>query len=197
MQPWVGPFLENLRACGIHAKAARRVGVSYSAVMALKANNADFAHACDEALEEAVDNAEAEAWRRGVEGFEEPVIHQGQLTPVWAVDEDGERIMQRYDTGDVHPKDHPKAGEPIYGLRPVQAKDANGNPQWLTIRKHSDALLALVLKGRRKKVFAERTEITGADGGAVNIDDTARAARVAALMSLAQQRKAADNEDLV
>ena len=55
--------------------------------------------------------------------------------------------------------------------------------------------MALILKGRRKKVYAERTEITGADGGAVNIDDTARAARVAQLMALAKQRK--DNEDLV
>lgn len=30
---------------------------------------------------------------------------------------------------------------------------------------YSDSLLALLLKGRRKKVFAERVETTGADGG--------------------------------
>jgi hypothetical protein len=30
---------------------------------------------------------------------------------------------------------------------------------------YSDSLLALLLKGRRKKVFAERIEQTGADGG--------------------------------
>ena len=176
MQPWVGPFLEALKACGIHAQAARRVGVSYSAVMALKANNADFAHACDEALEEAVDRAEAEAWRRGVEGFEEPVVYQGQLTLQYQRDERGRIVLD-------------EAGHPI------PLTDANGNVVPLTVRKFSDPLLALVLKGRRKKVFAERTEITGADGGAVNIDDTARAARVAALMALAKQRK--DNEDLV
>lgn len=32
---------------------------------------------------------------------------------------------------------------------------------------YSDTLLALLLKGRRKKVFAERIEQTGADGGPV------------------------------
>lgn len=32
---------------------------------------------------------------------------------------------------------------------------------------YSDSLLALLLKGRRKKVFAERVEQTGADGGPV------------------------------
>lgn len=32
---------------------------------------------------------------------------------------------------------------------------------------YSDTLLALLLKGRRKQVFAERTEITGAEGGPV------------------------------
>lgn len=32
---------------------------------------------------------------------------------------------------------------------------------------YSDSLLALLLKGRRKRVFAERVEQTGADGGPV------------------------------
>jgi hypothetical protein len=32
---------------------------------------------------------------------------------------------------------------------------------------YSDSLLALMLKGRRKKVFADRTEVTGANGGPV------------------------------
>jgi nucleotide-binding universal stress UspA family protein len=36
-----------------------------------------------------------------------------------------------------------------------------------TKRVYSDSLMALLLKGRRKKVFADRTELTGADGGPV------------------------------
>ena len=45
--------------------------------------------------------------------------------------------------------------------------DANGKPVPLTIRKHSDALLSLYLKGRRKEVYSERKELTGANGTAL------------------------------
>ena len=59
-------------------------------------------------------------------------------------------------------------------------------------RVYSDAMLALILKGRRKKVYADRTELTGADGGPMlqQVDDTTRSARVAQLMALAEARKA-------
>lgn len=36
-----------------------------------------------------------------------------------------------------------------------------------TRRVYSDSLMALLLKGRRKSVFADRTELTGAEGGPV------------------------------
>jgi hypothetical protein len=66
---------------------------------------------------------------------------------------------------------------------------------------YSDSLLALLLKGRRKRVFADRTELTGADGGParLEVDDTARAARIAQLVALAQARKQStiDIADLV
>jgi len=63
-------------------------------------------------------------------------------------------------------------------------------------RVYSDALLSLVLKGRRKKVYADRTELTGADGGPVaTADATQRAARAATLLKLAQARKALDDLD--
>lgn len=41
------------------------------------------------------------------------------------------------------------------------------------------------------------TELTGADGGPVEISDTDRAARVAALMALAQSRRDSDASDLI
>ena len=34
-----------------------------------------------------------------------------------------------------------------------------------TETRYSDQLLTLMLKGRRKGVYADRTELTGADGG--------------------------------
>jgi hypothetical protein len=64
-------------------------------------------------------------------------------------------------------------------------------------RVYSDALLSLILKGRRKKVYADRTELTGADGGPMvqQVDDTTRSARVAQLMALAEARKAGAASD--
>lgn len=66
-----------------------------------------------------------------------------------------------------------------------------------TERVYSDALLGLVLKARRKQVYAERTELTGADGGPVvqQVDDTTRSARVAQLLAIAQARKEGQAED--
>lgn len=57
---------------------------------------------------------------------------------------------------------------------------------------YSDSLLSLLLKGRRRDVFGvERTELTGADGGPLRVDDTMRAARVAQLLKKASDRRAA------
>lgn len=65
-----------------------------------------------------------------------------------------------------------------------------------TERVYSDALLALLLKGRRKTVYAERTELTGANGGPVaTADEGTRAARIAALMQAAKARRDAAAED--
>lgn len=62
------------------------------------------------------------------------------------------------------------------------------------VLKKSDAMLSLVLKGRRKAVYAERTEITGADGGPVaHSDETTRAARLAHLIDVARLRKEAED----
>jgi hypothetical protein len=64
-------------------------------------------------------------------------------------------------------------------------------------RVYSDSLLSLVLKGRRKKVYADRTELTGADGGPVaTTDATQRATRAATLLKLAQARKAMQEIDI-
>ena len=105
-------------------------------------------------------------------GFEEPVVDKGRLAYRY----------ERYVDSD---------GSEHY--RPVL--DANGQPVPLTIKKHSDALLSLFLKGRRKKVYADRTEVTGADGGPVQaVDETAKAARVAQLMAMAQARKAEQDQ---
>ena len=77
-------------------------------------------------------------------------------------------------------------------MQPKQAM-RDGKPVWLTVRKPSDALLALLLKGRRKSVFADRTELTGANGGPVGVaDESTRAARMAQIIAMAQDRRDAE-----
>lgn len=168
---WVAPFLASLRRQGVIAQAARDAGIGYGAVFALKDRDADFAAAWDDALEESYDTLEAEALHRALHGTPEPVVYQGQLTPVWERDGAGKVVLD--DEGNA-----------------VQARNHDGSLQYLTINKKSDALLMFTLKGRRKKTYAERTEVTGANGGPVQMDDTARSARIAQIMAAAEQRAA-------
>ena len=114
---WKDDFIAALREVPVIVHACKAVGINR--VTAYRARDADpeFARDWDAALEDGIDRAEQEAYRRAVLGVEEPVYQGGQLV----------------------------------GTRQV----------------YSDSLLSLVLKGRRKKVYADRTELTGADGGPV------------------------------
>lgn len=171
---WTDAFLAALREYPVVQHACDAVGVNRSLVYRRREAEPAFAKAWEEAMEAGIDRAEQEAFRRGVVGFEEPVVHKGFLSYRLKHNADGS-LMRNED-----------------GL-PVYETDANGQPIPLTIRKHSDALLALVLKGRRKQVYAERTELTSPDGSMSPVaDDATRAARTAQLLALAQQRKAAE-----
>lgn len=169
---WKPVYLEALRNVPVYRHACEAAGVDRATAWRAREADPAFAEAEREALEEGIDRAEQEAFRRAVVGFEEPVVDKGRLAYRY----------ERYVDSD---------GSEHY--RPVL--DANGQPVPLTVKKHSDALLSLFLKGRRKKVYADRTEVTGADGGPVQaVDETAKAARVAQLMAMAQARKAEQDQ---
>jgi hypothetical protein len=142
---WKALFLASLAEVPVVVHACKAAGVNRATAWRARETDPEFAKAWDEALEEGVDRAEQEAFRRAVVGYEKPVWYKGELVGTETV--------------------------------------------------HSDALLALILRGRRKKVYAERTELTGADGGPVaQVDETAKAARVAQLLALAQRRKAEQDD---
>lgn len=168
---WKPVFLQALADVPVVSHACKAVDISYRHAYKTRENDEDFAKAWDEAMEQGIDRAEQEAFRRAVVGFEEPVIDKG-------------RLAYRYERHE--------AEDGVESYRVLL--DASGQPVPLTTRKHSDALLGLVLKGRRKKIYADRTELTGAEGAPVQIDETAKAARVAQLLALAQSRKAAQDE---
>lgn len=172
---WKPAFLAALREVPVIRHGCEATGVHRDTVLKARKADPDFDAAVEAALEDGVDNAEREAFRRAVIGFEEPVIHQGQITPLMApvFDEAGEPVFDELTKT--------QKWAPVIG--------ADGRPVPLTVRKHSDTLLTLVLKGRRKSVYAERTELAGVPGQPLQIDATTRSARAAALLATAQARK--------
>lgn len=141
---WKPAFLAALREMPVVAHACKAVDIERSTAYRAREADEGFAKAWDAAMEDGIDRAEQEAFRRGVVGFEEPVVDKGRLAYRYERYEDEE-------------------GAEHYRL----LLDEHGQPIPLTVRKHSDMLLGLVLKGRRKSVYAERKELTGADGAAL------------------------------
>lgn len=68
-----------------------------------------------------------------------------------------------------------------------------------SVRKYSDTLAIFLLKAHDPDKYREssRMELTGANGGPVQISDAERAAKVAAILASAQARKDCDVSDLV
>jgi hypothetical protein len=147
---WVQPFLEHLARTGNVAGSARHAGTSSGVAYNLRKGDADFAAAWDLAIEDHTDQCEEELTRRAF-GYEEPVVYQGQLTPVWERDETGQVRTE--------PSKHP---DPLTGerdhQRPIQARDGMAL-QWLTVTKFSDTLLLARVKAYRKRYSTDRTEV--------------------------------------
>jgi hypothetical protein len=76
--PWHATFLDALSSSGNVTAAARRAGVDRGTAYRARAAAAEFRAAWEEALEVATDALEAEARRRALEGWDEPVFFGGQ-----------------------------------------------------------------------------------------------------------------------
>lgn len=178
---WQPLFLEALKRMPVIQYALDVTGISRST--ANRARNTDklFAEAWEAAMEAGIDSAEQEAIRRGRDGWEEPVIDRGKLA----------YRMERYTV----PVECPLSGEMELQERWRPVLDENGQPVPLTVRKHSDAMLGLVLKARRAAYRVERTEMVSPDGSMTPMDDTTRATRLAQIMAAAQARRALEQDD--
>jgi hypothetical protein len=73
-------FLQHFRASGVVAMACRLTGVSRRLVYGFWRKDPLFEAAFQEANEEAADVIEAELFRRGVEGVDEPLVHMGIIS---------------------------------------------------------------------------------------------------------------------
>lgn len=167
MHDWKSVFLSTLAKVPVVTTACVAAGVSRVLAYNERRDNKAFEAAWNDAIEDGIDNAEAEAYRRGVTGFTEPLTYQGQIS----------YETEKYIDADGNDK-HRFALDPD-GLRiPI------------TVRKHSDPMLQFFLKGRRRTVYGDKQELTGPGGGALTlVDETQKSARLAALLALAQQRK--------
>lgn len=70
-------YLENLAHSGRRVQSAKQAGTSRTTIMRWQQEYPDFDTACEEALEQYRESLQAEIYRRGVEGVDEPVFYQG------------------------------------------------------------------------------------------------------------------------
>ncbi len=78
-----GTIVRSLAQKGNVREATDNAGVSRSLAYGWRDKDEGFREAWDDAVNEAVDRMEREMWRRGIEGFERPVIYQGEITDTW------------------------------------------------------------------------------------------------------------------
>ena len=98
---------------------------------------AEFHEALEASLEMSSDFLEREIQRRGVEGYDEPVVHKGI-----------QAFVRDPETGELE-------------------LDENGKPMPLTIRRYSDRLLEVLIKARRPEKFRENIKIDAKVTGGV------------------------------
>lgn len=137
---WAKAFLAALAQNGNVGLACKAAKIGRRTAYNWREADKAFAEAWLDALEEAADTLEAEAWRRARDGVDEPVIYQGELSGVW-VDRRG-NIVDEDD-------------------------DAQQIP--LTVKKYSDSLLQFLLRGCRPAKFRDATEVEHKGGVEVQI----------------------------
>lgn len=127
---WEPAFLATLGRTGNVWLSCRTADVPRSVVYDRRRNYPEFKAAWREALQNAADLLEAEARRRAEAGVERPVIHRGQLS-LRTVDAEGRDV-------------------------PPGTEGAQHIP--LTVRRYSDPLMVLLLKGAKKRKYRDRSE---------------------------------------
>ncbi len=173
-------FLELLSLSGAVYASAHAVGLQPSQLYKRRKVDPEFDEAWSEAIKLSVDRLETEAYRRGVEGIDEPVIHQGEITYVWQRDERG-RVLRDEDG------------------RPIPELDGHGKPRALTVKKYSDGLLTLLLKGKAPNVYRDNATVKiGNDGDeAFKVEEsaTATARKIAFALAVGMRNKANEQTD--
>jgi hypothetical protein len=136
-------------------KACKAVEISRQTAYGWRDDDPEFALAWDKAMQVGVSSLEDEAHRRGFDGNDEPVVHQGQLSYVMQVKlgRSGKPIIDR------------KTGMP----KMVPVLDEGGRMQVQTIRKYSDTLAIFLLKAHNPDKYRDSSKVELAGG--LNLHD--------------------------
>jgi hypothetical protein len=112
---WQPTFLASFRTTGNISRSAEAAGISRSTVWKHREKDPEFDRQYNEALDDAVDTLEAEAWRRAAEGIERTkVVRTG-------TDDDGNPVFSHF------PERHYSDTLLIFllkGLRPERYRDS-------------------------------------------------------------------------
>lgn len=138
-------FCETLANTCHVGKAAAAAGVTRNTCYVWRRRDPEFAAAWDLAEQVGVSAMEDEAKRRAFEGVEEPLTYQGSFSYLYEtrLDAEGDVIRDLID------------GKPT--MFPVL--DENGNHRIATVKKYSDSLVGLLLKGHAPDKYAERSKV--------------------------------------
>lgn len=188
-------FLDSLReTCNITV-AAQAIGVSTTTVAKHRKEDPLFEERFKEAMEEGIDLLEHEAHRRAFRGVEEPVVYQGQFSYEVECDpETGQAIFIE------ETKEDPTTKLPVTTRRPKYVMDPRtGQPKVKVIRKYSDNLTTFLLKSHRPEKYRDNAalELTGKNGGPVEITEQERASRLSRLFAMARLRKQGEDSGIV
>lgn len=165
-------------------RACAAVGISRQTAYEWREADKAFAEAWDRAKQVGVTALEDEAHRRAFDGLDKPLTHQGHFT-----------YLRDFDAID------PETGQRFPPNFAPVLKDGNGQPRIATMKEYSDTLAIFLLKAHAPEKYRDnaKLELTGPNGGPVQIDSSKRAQRLAAIVGAAQQRRASASsvEDLV
>lgn len=172
-------FCAALSETGQVKKACAAVGISMYTAYEWRKNIPDFADAWANALKVAVLGLESEAIRRAVEGVDEPLVHKGEFT-----------FLRDFGALD------PETGETVHPAYAPVLRDANGAPQYATVKKYSDTMLIFTLKAHDPK-YRDNSKMTlaGDPENPLVIDDASAASKIATLIATAEARKRAQGDD--
>jgi hypothetical protein len=172
-------FCAALSETGQVKKACAAVDISMYTAYEWRKKIPDFAAAWADAMRVAVLGLESEAIRRAVEGVDEPIVHQGQFSHL-------------YDYNAIDPETGEKYAP---NFAPV-LRDANGNPQYATVKKYSDTMLIFTLKAHDPKYRdSSKVTVAGDPDAPLVIDDASAASKLATLLAAAEARKRTTRDD--